>query len=186
MKNYKEVESLVVAYQSTKDPIIFGKIYNLYYENLYIYIYKITGIRDVAFDLTQNTFIKASSKIDLLKLPAYFPLWLFRIAKNEAFHYLKKQRLDTDIDISAEMKYTSDNETDYEIEKDVDENIILLSTLIDQLSQEDKYLIQEKYYNDKSIMELCDDLHLGESAVKMKIYRVRQKLQKQMLLSKVG
>ena len=74
--------------QAKTNPEAFGKLYELYVEKIYNYIYYRTGsVRD-AEDLTGRVFFKAMSHIKGYKhmgLP--FSAWLYRIAHNLVANY---------------------------------------------------------------------------------------------------
>ena len=48
--------------------------------------------REDALDLSQDVFLKAYQNLRKLDDPAKFPAWLFRIAHNEAYSLLRKNR----------------------------------------------------------------------------------------------
>src|SRR5882757_415132 len=52
------------------------------------------GRREDAQDLSQDVFLKAYQNLAKLDDPAKFAGWLFRIAHNEAYSMLRKNRLD--------------------------------------------------------------------------------------------
>ncbi len=57
----------------------------------------------VAEDLLQDTFVKVFSHLDDVKDPATFPAWLYRVALNTCYSYLrgKKLRSETMVPLSA-------------------------------------------------------------------------------------
>jgi RNA polymerase sigma-70 factor (ECF subfamily) len=61
--------------------------------------YRMTGDRDAAFDLAQDTFVTAWQKLASFRGEAKFESWLYRIASNKTLNYLKSQkRMDTESD----------------------------------------------------------------------------------------
>jgi RNA polymerase sigma-70 factor (ECF subfamily) len=62
-----------------------------HYEALYRYAYRLSGRRDDAEDLTQETFCKAQNHLGQLRDPARAKPWLFRILRNA---YLQRARSD--------------------------------------------------------------------------------------------
>ncbi len=167
---YSTDEFLVLAYQEKKDPLIFGQLYSIYFQRIYKYICKITADKDLSFDLTQDVFILAAAKLDTLNKPITFQLWLFRIARNTSLQYIKKQKNHLDFD---SFEYGVEEEG-FDVDKEA--YLDLVEQSIHQLTPDEQYIIKKRYYEDVSILELCKELHLGESALKMKILRLRQKL----------
>jgi len=55
------------------------------------YLVRLVGNREDAMDLSQEVFLKAYQNLARLEDPARFSSWLFRIAHNEAFSYLRRK-----------------------------------------------------------------------------------------------
>ncbi len=104
-----------------RDQEAFGKLYDLYVDKIYKYIYYKSGRTDEAEDLTAQVFLKAWEAIDHYRWEGYpFSTWLYRIAHNMMIDYYRTHRetfpLDTarakesNIDPfqSAERSLTSD------------------------------------------------------------------------------
>lgn len=72
--------TLVRAAQA--DPEAFGLLYDRYVDTIYRYLYRQTGAREVAEDLTSLTFMRALGALD--RFPPDRPVapWLVRIAHN--------------------------------------------------------------------------------------------------------
>ncbi len=70
----------------------FEEIYGLYGRKIVNYIYRMTGSRAEAEDLTQDTFVLAYKKIDSLKENRKFQSWLFRIAQNNVYQKYRGKR----------------------------------------------------------------------------------------------
>ncbi len=104
-----------------RDRQAFGKLYDLYVDKIYKYIYYKSGRTDEAEDLTAQVFLKAWEAIENYKWEGYpFSTWLYRIAHNMMIDYYRTHRetfpLDTartkesslDPFQSAERSITSD------------------------------------------------------------------------------
>ncbi len=63
----------------------FSELYALYGKKILNYIFRLTGSREEAEDLMQDTFVLAFKNLDSLKENAKFQSWLFRIAQNNVF-----------------------------------------------------------------------------------------------------
>ncbi len=69
----------------------FDQLVSKYRESIFSIIYNITGNREDASDLTQDTFIKAFRAIGRFKGKSAFFTWIYRIALNSTMTFLKKQ-----------------------------------------------------------------------------------------------
>ena len=70
----------------------FEQIYEWYGRKIVNYIYRMTGSRAEAEDLTQDTFVLAYKKIHSLKENRKFQSWLFRIAQNNVYQRYRGKR----------------------------------------------------------------------------------------------
>lgn len=61
------------------------ELYSQYAQKILNYLYRMTGSREEAEDLAQDTFILAFKNIAALKDPEKFQSWLFRIAQNNVY-----------------------------------------------------------------------------------------------------
>ncbi len=166
-------EVLVITYQSTKCNKAFGELYEMFYGQLFDYVCKIANNTDDAFDITQETFIKAAQELHSLRVPITFRFWLFRIAKNmcmKNYRKASKQACDS---------YDTDNVSqDYSTIEAIEKDEILerLALVLSTLSQEDQDLLLAKYSDGKSIKEIMESTSLGSSAIKMKLMRAKSKV----------
>lgn len=63
-------------------------------KKVYNYILRLVRNREDALDLTQDVFLKAYQNLSKLEDPARWSSWLFRIAHNESFSLMRKNRPD--------------------------------------------------------------------------------------------
>jgi len=70
----------------------FRRVYDVYGKRIVNYVYRLTGSRAEAEDLTQDTFVQAFRKITSLKDNRKFQSWLFRIAQNNVYQQYRGTR----------------------------------------------------------------------------------------------
>lgn len=112
----------------------FEEIYGEYFDDVYNYIYRLSGNRDIAEEITSETFFKALKAIDGFKGECEIRVWLCQIAKNSYYSFIKKQKRSADIDISDIESLPERNETLEEqvIKNDEAERIRNILHLIDE------------------------------------------------------
>jgi len=71
------------------DPEAFAEIYDRYVAKIYGFASRMTGSREDAEDVTQDTFFLAYRNLRNLRENSHFEQWLFKIARNEIY---KRQR----------------------------------------------------------------------------------------------
>lgn len=78
-----------------KPEVLFDK----YQKRIYNLALRMTGSRDDARDITQETFIQAFSSVNKFKGESHVYTWLYRIAKNICLKFLEKKNKTTFISI---------------------------------------------------------------------------------------
>jgi len=174
LKN-QSLEVLIINFQNTKDNASFGELYDRYYSNLFAYCKKITGNREDAYDITTNTFIKASEKINQLSSPELFPSWLFRIAHNICMDSGKAKIKNRTIALDGLFNIA---DTAKGVDEMMEKEAMLnqLELLVNSLDPKEKEILVEKYLNKKSVAELQKQYNLSASAIKMRLSRARNKV----------
>ncbi len=82
----------------------FEKIYRTYFNDVFLYIRRLSNNEHIAEEITSATFYKAMQSIDSFRGNCDIRVWLCQIAKNSYYSYLKKNgRVDSleNADISS-------------------------------------------------------------------------------------
>lgn len=86
------------------------EIYNNYFKDVYLFIYSLSKDKHIAEDLTSETFLKAVKSIDSFKGTCHIKVWLFQIAKNAYYSYVRKNKNLVGLDSVREIKDDTDVE----------------------------------------------------------------------------
>ena len=70
----------------------FENIYRTYFNDVFLFIRRLSNNEHIAEEITSETFYKAMRSIDSFRGDCDIRVWLFQIAKNCYYTYLKKQR----------------------------------------------------------------------------------------------
>src|SRR5665647_1906978 len=87
----KTDEQLVVDFLAGDDES-FEELVHRYLKPIYNFLYQFTQDRDSLDDLTQETFVKAWKNIRKFDQDKSFRVWIYAIAKNTAYDFLKKKK----------------------------------------------------------------------------------------------
>lgn len=68
------------------------EIYQRYFKDVYLFVYSLSKNQHVAEDITSETFLKAMRTLDSFKGESDIKVWLFQIAKNTYYSYLRKNK----------------------------------------------------------------------------------------------
>lgn len=91
----QDLEDTELAQRARKDERAFEELVRRYYQDVYRICAYFTRDREEAWDLAQDTFIRAHKAIGGFRGDASIKTWLLRIASNRAKDHLKKRRLKT-------------------------------------------------------------------------------------------
>lgn len=171
-------EDLVEAIVSTNNTLLFEVLYDRYARLVYNKCYGFAKDEDEAKDLTQDVFLKLFVKLASFKAKAKFSTWLYAFTYNHCVNYVtrntakkfEKQSVDyTDIENLSDDYDENDNSfLNMKIEK--------LKVALELISPGEKMILLLKYQDFLSIKEIESALGIGESAVKMRIKRAKDKL----------
>ena len=170
-------EELVKRIVANNNPMLFGKLYDRYAKMVYNKCYGFAKSQDEAEDLTQDAFLQLFIKLKMFKGKSKFSTWLYSFTYNFCVNYVNrnKQRKMSDKSIPVE-------DSEYKLSAEVpDEDLFELKTkklekALNLISAEDKSLLLLKYQDGASIKELTSLMELGESAVKMRLKRAKERL----------
>ena len=182
--NLKTLDKTKASYQqdlefiarAKKEKNAFYLLYNKYWEQLFLFIFKKVQSMDDAGDVCQTAMLKA-----MMNLPKYedrgfpFSAWLYRIASNEVNLYFRKKKKEGHI----EIKETHVKELMGEIElgelSSVDDQEKLLLILKD-LKPNQAEIIEMRFFFSYSFKEIADFYKISEANAKMRLYRILDKL----------
>lgn len=89
----------------------FEKIYKTYFNDVYLYIRRLSGNEDLAEEITSEAFFKAMRSISSFRGDCDIRVWLCQIAKNCYYTYLKKVGRTDNIDDVELSKLPSEEST---------------------------------------------------------------------------
>lgn len=170
-------EELVKRIVARNNPMLFGKLYDRYAKMVYNKCYGFAKSQDEAEDLTQDVFLQLFIKLKTFKGRSKFSTWLYSFTYNFCVNYVNrnKQRKMSDKSVSVE-------DSEYKLSEEIpDEDLFELKTkrlkkALNFISAKDKSLLLLKYQDGASIKELTELMELGESAIKMRLKRAKERL----------
>lgn len=73
----------------------YRQLYDLYSKRVLNFCYRLTGSRETAEEVTQETFVSVYRNVGALKDASRFEPWLFMIARNFVYQVYRRKRLPT-------------------------------------------------------------------------------------------
>jgi RNA polymerase sigma-70 factor (ECF subfamily) len=163
--NDKELVKKIVL-EDNKDAFVF--LVEKYKVKIFNFIYRMVSNYEDAQDLSQETFIRAYSYIHRFKPSGEFSHWIFRIALNVCYDFLKRKKKLK----KAEEEYLIKNK---KIESE-NELIEIVQEKIEKLPEKYKVVIILKYIEGLTYYEISQILSIPVGVVKIRIYRAKEKL----------
>ncbi|WP_342758148.1 RNA polymerase sigma factor [Kineothrix sedimenti] len=157
------------------DKAAFDALYENYKNILLRMAYLVSGNRNDAEDIVQETFVKCYLHIGELKKDEGFRPWLFQILYRTAYRQTKKRGReipDEDIDMQAEA---TDGVTS--LDKLVrNETEKMISDAVQGLDIKHRTVIVLYYYNELSAGEIAKVIGCTQGTVKSRLHNARKKL----------
>lgn len=156
------------------DAEAFAKLYDLYINKIYNFIYYKTLNKEVAEDIASIVFMKSWKNIQQCKLDS-FAAWLYAIARHSVADYYRKEKNLVDIDDCWDLA----DEDDFLGRIDSDLKIENIRKVMLTLKSHDREIVIMRFWQDLSFKEIADRLDKQEGAVKMSFSRAINRLRLQ-------
>jgi RNA polymerase sigma-70 factor (ECF subfamily) len=158
----------------------FGRLYDLYAERIYRFIYFKTHHRETAQDLTSQTFFKALKNIKRFDPgKGLFSSWLYRIASNCVIDHWRTLKKNLDIadiwDLKAKGNIAVDAENKERLER--------VREYLDRFSPEQREVVTMRIWDGLSYREIAEILEKSEASCKMMFSRALSRLRKEDVLA---
>jgi len=157
----------------TKNKPFMEELYSRYEKQVYYKCLLLSRDSVFAKDLTQEVFIKVFTKLNTYKGEAKFKYWILRVTHNSCLNFLRKKKKDLVLeDINEEVTQTTHDSPEEEPDMSLDK----LALAMKKLEPQEVYLLNLKYAEEMKVHEIASMLEIKESAVKMRLKRLRGKL----------
>lgn len=134
--------------------------YDRYYRLAFSYVHNDAD----ASDIVQNGAYKAIRASHSLKNLDFVKTWVYRIMLNEIFDFCRKRKFES----LDEIEWETGVEDSYE-------NFDLKEAM-KALSEQERMIVELKYFEDMKLEEIADMMNINLSTVKSKLYRSMKKL----------
>ena len=157
----------------------FQQLYGVYSRKILNYIFRLTGSRQEAEDLTQDTFVLAYKNLPSLKQNERFQSWLFRIAQNNVYQLYRNQkapttsldeREDTEMPADQRMASTELNPEELMLSGELGE---IVERVIRELPEKYKTVFIMSALHKLSYKEISEIVGRSLASVKSDIHRAR-------------
>ena len=171
-------EEIAVSLKSEFNPKLFSSLIERHRPSILKKCQGYVKTRDEAEDLSQDILIKLYLQLQTFKKDSKFTTWLHAIIHNQCIDYLRRNRKNLHEQITDKLSEEVGELIDFDeaLPEDLTEEI--LNELLEQISPEGKLILLLKYKEKKSVKEIQTALNINESAVKMRLKRAKEKINK--------
>ncbi|WKZ60224.1 MAG: RNA polymerase sigma factor [Cyclobacteriaceae bacterium] len=147
----------------------FETLYRLYWGKIFRVCMGYVGDRDLAQDIAQDTFVIVWQQLSSFRNESNIGTWIYRIATNNCLRQLEKQKRSTHQELSHHLPE--------EKQQDLEPQIQLLYQFIAELPEIDRIIISLELEDVKQA-EIAQIVGLSESNIRVKIHRIKERLNK--------
>ena len=164
------------------DGAAFNQLVGAYRRRIMGTISRLIGRPEDAEDVAQEVFVRLFFSLEQLRAPEVFEPWLYRLTVNAAYDYLRKRkrRHETSMaDLADEQVTMADAAAAGRVEADRLEAVEIrefVQSLLAEVSEEDRILLILKEVEGLSLKELEQVYNVNENALKVRLYRARQRV----------
>ena len=158
------------------DKQLLEKLYDAYYQEIYLYVYALCKNHEWAADLTQETFLKALLSLD--QSHTNMRAWLYTGARNLYYNEVSKNR---------RVMYVDEYENETEDRANIPlENILskernrLLYHAIEHLPERQREIVMMQYFGGLGQKEIAKVLHMTPENVRVSAHRAKKQMKNYM------
>jgi RNA polymerase sigma-70 factor (ECF subfamily) len=166
------------------DGAAFNQLVLAYRKRILGTIGRLIGHPEDVEDVGQEVFLRLYFSLDQLRSAEVFEPWLYRLTANAAYDYLRKRRRRMEsrmADLSEQQVTVADALASTKVDHEEGQRKAVRETvdsLLDGVSQEDRVLLMLKEVEGLSLKELGKIYHVNENALKVRLFRARQRVLK--------
>lgn len=147
----------------------FETLYRLYWDKIFRVCMGYVGDRDLAQDIAQDTFVTVWQQLSSFRNESNIGTWMYRIATNNCLRQLEKQK--------RSIRHELPQHLSEEKQQDLEPQIQLLYQFIAELPEIDRIIISLELEDVKQA-EIAQIVGLSESNIRVKIHRIKERLNK--------
>jgi len=155
-------EKLLIFRSKTGDEKAGQILIDEHYMSVYRFLYKLSSNKELAQDLTQDTFCKVWQSLHKFHGKSRFQSWLYRISHNLFIDHCRKDRTICEEDYYSIYYFHEDNKI-----KNEDKQLVI--SKIDELSPKLKVIIVLHYFNEMTHNEISFILQIPIGTVKSRL-----------------
>ncbi len=177
MKEFPTEQILISMLQDDKHyQKAFSLLVEQYQQQLYWAIRKMVLSHEDTNDVLQNTFVKVWNSISKFRGDAKLFTWMYRIAVNETYTFLKKQRNDHHLSVDDEESHLA-HKLEADDYLDGDELQLKLQKAVLKLPEKQRMVFNLKYFDEMKYEQMSEILDTSVGALKASYHHAVKKIE---------
>ena len=171
----------LIARARAGDQEAFRLIFELYSRPVLGFLYDLVSQRDLAEELTQETFVRAYHNLKELRDDARFSTWLFGIGRNVAREALRLRRRDNQDPVKDDefMQQQEDTGNVSPAEQLLEKELNLaIETALRSLDEDKRVVFALKAFHQRSYHEIAEITGFSLGKVKTDLHRARVEMRR--------
>jgi len=176
-----QIDAELIERARNGDSGAFNQIVLHYRRRILGTIARLTGRPEDAEDIAQEVFLRLYFSLDKLRVPQVFEAWLYRLTVNAAYDYLRRRRRRGEArmaDLSPEQVALADAAAGARASQEEQRRRRAredAEAVLSALPEADRILLSLKEIEGLSLGELAGVYKVNENALKVRLYRARQR-----------
>ncbi len=157
----------------------FIKLYAIYYKKIFNFFLRNLNHMETAEDLTSNSFINALKYIKTKKSEIRnFNGWIYKIATNELFSYLKNKRRKDSLIVENNKPDFMDAFKDEKNDNYDFSDYLVIREAMNRLKQEERLIVEMHFFEKLKYEEMSVILNMKETSIRSIVHRTIKKMRK--------
>jgi RNA polymerase sigma-70 factor, ECF subfamily len=170
----------LIARARAGDQEAFRLLFVRFSRPVFQFIYQLVSQRDLADELTQETFVRAYRHLKQLRDDSRFSTWLFGIGHNVAREFLRSKQREIH-SLSEEINQAEDTRSispvDGVLEKELN---LAIEKALQELDEERRAIFVLKVFQQRSYQEIVEITGFSLAKIKTELHRARLRLRQRL------
>lgn len=158
-------ELTLVRLSQQGDQEMFARLYDVYMERIYRYVYFRVADDELAEDITSQVFLKVWEKLDTYQAgQSPFMAWLYRIAHNAVIDHYRTKKVSISLDDASPVELSHTDDVDEKLDMQIRSQE--LREALRELTDEQQQVLLLKFVGGLSTSEIAEQLGKQQGAVR--------------------
>lgn len=152
------------------------EIYEQYFKDVYLFVFSLSKNQHIAEDVTSETFLKVIHSLDLFQGDSDLKVWLFQIAKNTYFSYLRNNKRM----VPTEAFHKEKDELNVEKKVIDQDESMRIHKILHELTEPYKEVFTLRMFGELSYKDIGEIFGKTDNWACVTFYRARQQIKEKM------